>query len=326
MEPLGKTLTDFFIEYDACKIFKEGEPGELLQIIFGLPSKSFITPNYDTLIEKLYLVTFGEPITSVLPSDTQRLREIMKATSSDFIFKNHGCINQPESIVLDGVRYRQIIHSTSAEAEALKAILNTRLILFIGAGLNDPDFNHFKDATLNLFGEHAADCWAFMPSVTPEQIEHARKHRGVNIISYDVTTDEDGEQDHSDLKAKIRLLIQEIEKYSPNVTYQTTAQEARFQEGALDNKLAEANERVSVIDKMLIGFVAISQEAAKDICKDFVTKTCNCSIEIFGERANFLVQSGLIKATENFFLTIDEEFSKEAAAYAEDAFVRFLAE
>ncbi|WP_315981414.1 hypothetical protein [Aliamphritea spongicola] len=31
LEPLGKTLTDFFIEYDACKIFKEGEPGSFFK-------------------------------------------------------------------------------------------------------------------------------------------------------------------------------------------------------------------------------------------------------------------------------------------------------
>eukprot|EP01120_Amphizonella_sp_Union-15-10_P013956 TRINITY_DN6594_c0_g1_i1.p1 TRINITY_DN6594_c0_g1~~TRINITY_DN6594_c0_g1_i1.p1 ORF type:complete len:331 (-),score=82.83 TRINITY_DN6594_c0_g1_i1:14-1006(-) len=101
----------------------------------ALPGKEIITTNYDTLIEKA-CASAGKSVT-VLPY--QDYRE-SKSISSKWLLKLHGCIFQPEDIVLTREDYIRYHERRQALAGIVQAQMITRHMLFVGFSLSDNNF------------------------------------------------------------------------------------------------------------------------------------------------------------------------------------------
>ncbi|MDA3918712.1 MAG: SIR2 family protein [Deltaproteobacteria bacterium] len=324
LEKQGKALSDFFIEYPECKIFKTAEPCEIHDLLLNLPTNSIITPNYDLLIEKEFLKKKGNDIRVVLPNEPNTLNEIKRDRLKDFLYKYHGCITMPENIVLKDEDYNTIIHKPSPDTECLKNLIQSKTFVFIGAGLKDPDFNHIRDYLIQINQAQNIEFWAFMRNCHSEVDFYKHKY-GTNLINYE------GENtDHSDLLNKLSELLKKINELDRKklsdvdiVTRQDL--EPTKQDGVLRQILVSANKKILPVDEQILGFVAFFDGIERTECENYMVGFKKTAIGVTNNRIDYLINHNLIKTTEHYLLPMRESFSVEAAELIEEDIMVFLA-
>jgi len=181
----------------------EARPHKIHQALVNLGPTSFITTNYDNLIEQA-LAAWRPAITfagSVTNKHLVELADILSARSSNFVFKPHGDVGDISSIILTREQYRLLLPGGERHnaLEALKTLLITRPVLYVGFGLRDPDFIYLRDLLLNIYQGATRDHWAIMPDVSDDEIDYWRKEYGIRLHGY-ATRAQDGEKrDHAEL-------------------------------------------------------------------------------------------------------------------------------
>jgi len=322
LNEVGKSLSDFFIEFPKCEIFKTAEPRELHDLLLRLPTKSIITPNYDLLVEKAFFKKFNEEIQVVHRDDQDGLNSINRSNLKDFLYKYHGCITRPQSIVLNREDYNSLIHIPSAATECLKSLIQSRTFVFIGAGLNDPDFNYLRDYLVQFYKPQNIEFWAFMPNCLATA-DYYKKKFGTTLINYQ----NDG--DHSELPNKLIELINKINDIDDqkilDVDISIKSQvPTTTQIGMLRQKLINANDAILPIDEKIIGFVSSLNGVERTECEKFLVEYKGFPVEITRIRIDYLVIQNLLKATEHYLLPVRESFSKEAAELIEDELIEYM--
>ena len=131
------------------------KPHGIHKAIVELGPTSFITTNYDTLIEQALQRWRADAFfpAAVTNKHLVELADILSARSSHFIFKPHGDIADISSIVLTREHYRALMPGGERHRvlETLKTLLVTRPVLYLGFGLRDPDFTFLRDILLNIY-------------------------------------------------------------------------------------------------------------------------------------------------------------------------------
>lgn len=190
--------------------FGTAKPHVIHKAIVELGPTSFITTNYDTLVEQALRVWrtdtfFPAPVTN---RHLVELADILSARSSHFIFKPHGDASDSESIILTREQYRLLLPGGERHNafEALKTLLVTRPILYLGFGLRDPDFIHLRDLLLNIYQGAVRDHCAIMPDVTFDEVEYWRGQYGIKLHGYVTHEAADGSRDHRDLLLLLQAL------------------------------------------------------------------------------------------------------------------------
>ncbi|MCH2056359.1 MAG: SIR2 family protein [Thalassotalea sp.] len=77
-------------------------------------------------------------------------------------------ITKPEQIVLDFNQYNEEKYGNSIDAECIKNLMQSKVFVFIGTGLEDPDFNHIRDYLINVNEADSIEFWAFMRNCQDE--------------------------------------------------------------------------------------------------------------------------------------------------------------
>lgn len=183
--------------------FGSAHPHAIHKAIVELGPTSFITTNYDTLIEQALAIWrtdafFPAPVTN---KHLVELADIVRARSSHFIFKPHGDVSDVSSIVLTREQYRTLMPGGERHSalESLKTLLVTRPVLYVGFGLRDPDFMYLRDLLLNIYQGAVRDHWAIMPDVTDGDADYWRNQYGIKLLGYKSHEHADGSPDHRDL-------------------------------------------------------------------------------------------------------------------------------
>jgi hypothetical protein len=320
----GKSLTDFFNEDEKCAIFRSAEPQQIHKLIANLPTYSLITPNYDLLLEKTYEMQ-GREIQVVHKTEKEYLNQIKRNKLKDYIYKYHGCITRPEHIVLDYKQYNAEIHGLSVDAECLKNLIQSKTFIFIGAGLEDPDFNHIRDYLIQINDAESIEFWAFMKNCEGK-VDYFKKEFGINLVNYI------GEgNDHSDLLNKLQELIKKIsfvdERKRDDIKLAIPlAAEPVRKIGVLRQTLMQANEEIMPIDEQILGFVAFFDSVDKSHLFKFMIEFKGNDEDIVSNRIVYLVKQKLMKETDHFFLPFRGNFAIEAAVSVEDDIMEFLME
>ncbi|HEY9029772.1 MAG TPA: SIR2 family protein [Kangiella sp.] len=319
LEQAGKSLTDFFNNYEDCKKFINAEPTDIHQLISNLPTRSIITPNYDLLLEKAYRYS----LKVVHNGDNEHISAMLRGKFNGYIFKYHGCITNPEQIVLDSSHYRKQIQSFSSTLDSLKSLMQTRNIVFIGFGLDDPDFKFVRDKVIDLYGSSSLELWAFARNCEADVGLFKNKY-GIKLINYEGEGD-----DHNDLHKKLNILLEKIRTHDKekNETFsiKTTANtETRAKEDFLRLELDKANEEVMPLDKQILGFIALFDTATKNECIQYLTEFKGYKLNTILNRVEHLVEQQLLKATTNHFLLIKKELSNQAAETIEEDILEYL--
>jgi hypothetical protein len=321
---LGKSLADFFNDDERCNIFRIAAPQEIHELIAQLPTSSIISPNYDLLLEKTYEES-GRQLQVVHKGNGELLNNIMRNKLKSYIYKYHGCITKPEKIVLDFKQYNAEKYGLSIDMECLKNLIQTKTFVFIGAGLEDPDFNHVRDYLIHVTQSCNIEFWAFMKNCEPK-VTHYKQEFGINLISYSVEG-----HDHSDLLNKLQELLVKIsnvdERKSEAVEFAVPIISVPDRvNGMLRQALIQANEEVIPLDEQILGFVGFFDTVEKKECFRYLNVHKGNDLNEVSNRIDYLVQRKLLKATDHFLLPVKENYSIEAAEQLEDDIMEYLME
>lgn len=157
---------------------------EAHSIIANIPFRAYITTNYDDLIEGFYRFIKG----FLLKRYYERtINSVMDAYNGKkpFIFKIHGDINDPDTIVLGNRSYDKKLYFDRHYTSCLEAIINTSSFLFVGFGGSDQDLEGIlsRCAAFNESKRH----WLLLSrnSIPLLKAKRLWKDKGINIILYE---------------------------------------------------------------------------------------------------------------------------------------------
>ncbi|TMO56361.1 SIR2 family protein [Pseudoalteromonas phenolica] len=322
---VGKTLADFFAEFNKCELFSSAEPVAIHQLLNQLPTKFYITPNYDLLLEKSF--GLNGRATVINRGDSDSIEALLHGELNNYIYKYHGCISSPENVVLTDEDYRKEIHGFSEDADCLRTLIRTKTFVFVGAGLDDPDFKFIRDELIHYRGANRLKVWAFMSDCIGDEEFYARQH-GINLINYD--TQNDG-SDHSDLLTKIEELLSKIiaRDKSKESAAKAVVQEPKSEdtgESTLRQVLAAANEEITPLDEQILGFVSLLDGVERTECEKFLVRFKGNTQNDVNNRIEYLTLRGLLKQTQNYLLPVRGRYSAEAAVIVEDDVMEYVAE
>jgi hypothetical protein len=202
----------------SCR-YGTAKPHDIHRKIVELGPTSFVTTNYDNLLEEA-LRTFKQGVFFPPPVTNRHLTEmatVAHAKHSGFVFKPHGDASDAESIVLTREQYRKLLPQGewNRALETLKTLMISRPVLYIGFGLRDPDFIYLRDLLANTYGGAVRDHYAILPDMTEQEIDYWRRAYGIHILNYQTTTDDQGQVSHDGLLVALdQLKEQRVKKIS----------------------------------------------------------------------------------------------------------------
>ena len=134
------------------------KPSAAHRNLCGTAWVAVLTSNYDGLIEGAYAATSG----GILPPTFAPIgiNEALECLRNDklFLFKLHGDLNSPESIVLGNRDYARLLHQSPAYRSFLETVFAAYTVLFVGFGGSDPDLDGVIDRLSALYersiGQH----------------------------------------------------------------------------------------------------------------------------------------------------------------------------
>lgn len=172
------------------------------ELIARTDYRGIITTNYDRLLETtITRVRNWAPnaFTSV------SLEQVGTAlfNSELFVYKIHGDVASPSSIVLSASDYdRMILRSPHARSFLQAALLNYTL-LFVGYSLRDPDFQLVLRELSLIFENYVPRHFALVPNAGDFTAEHLMRRMNVEAIPYDPA---DGHREAVDALAALHRL------------------------------------------------------------------------------------------------------------------------
>jgi CheY-like chemotaxis protein len=200
-----------------------------LRHLLGIPFRAIVTTNFD-------------PLLPGVPPDAHAYRRLLRSghfspwrevilraaldldssrTSADApdrpVVQLHGTLVHDESLVFTRSQYRRRLYANPAYLTALKALLATSTVLFLGYSMRDAYLNELRAELIETFqtGAPAARAlrgqedvrvaelrrplaWAVLDNVSDVAHEYYERHEGLGVLRY--TTGPDG-ADHSGFDA-----------------------------------------------------------------------------------------------------------------------------
>lgn len=150
-------------------------------ILANIPFSSYITTNYDRLLEISLQESKKSPFPITDDNDVSRFR-----TASTPVIKIHGCISRPSGMIACEDEYASISERQPVVEALIKTHIANKSILFLGYSLDDADFKQVYNEVKSALGDNMPRSYAVVYSATAYQIE-LWKTRGVAIIEYDLT-------------------------------------------------------------------------------------------------------------------------------------------
>jgi hypothetical protein len=153
-------------------------PSELHSLLVSLPVETFITTNWDTLIESSYNVVHETTLTTIWKDD-----QISSYGQSPVLIKLHGTLQDRSSIIFSEEDYYRFSSSDSLLSLYVKIAVATSTLLFIGYGLRDFDFKLMNAYVRERVRPHYGSAFILLPNANDKEAEYLRK-RGVTPIIY----------------------------------------------------------------------------------------------------------------------------------------------
>lgn len=195
---------------DAKAFFKEKfstpryVPSELHSIIHDLDAKIVIQTNYDVIYEKQCGPIDGENGFVVKRYYDENILDEIKSPNR-IILKAHGCVKEPEKMVLTRSQYFKIKSKHPDFYQLLDGLFLTHTILFIGCSLTDPDIQLILENT-NIAVNCSHPHYALMPSGEhPSIINSIKKSYNIRYYEYD-----NQDQSYSNFIPTLKELCDEV--------------------------------------------------------------------------------------------------------------------
>lgn len=175
--------------WDYTRLLKEAvghplPPSPVHQLIAETDYRGIITTNYDRLLEHtMAQVRHQLPVVFT----TEGIAAMGNALFDPdlFIYKLHGDITSPGTIVLSSRDYdRLILRNPHVRSFLFGAVLNHTL-LFVGYSLSDPDFNLILRELTLIFENYVPAHYALLPNPGAFERDHLLNRMNINVIPYD---------------------------------------------------------------------------------------------------------------------------------------------
>lgn len=161
------------------------KPHEIHRIIADLGPDSFITTNYDRLVDDAYQIVHDGLVLSPINNDQSiEQARIVKHGASRFIFTPHGRAEKSDTIILTREDFRRLKYNSKSTIDTFHHLLISRPVVFLGFGLQDPDFLMIKDEIAATYQGGERDHFSIMPDISDLQKNFWKEQYGINIISY----------------------------------------------------------------------------------------------------------------------------------------------
>jgi translation initiation factor 2B subunit (eIF-2B alpha/beta/delta family) len=150
-------------------------------ILASLPFKSYVTTNFDLLLEK------------ALEKQRKRYAEIIEDedvpgwnSNTIPIIKYHGSITRPATLIAAEDEYTNLEKREEIVAAFIKTLFSNKPLLFLGFALADRDFKALFEDTRIILGSHMLKSYAVVHSASGYEKDYW-KSQGVEIIESDAT-------------------------------------------------------------------------------------------------------------------------------------------
>ncbi|MFJ7185580.1 SIR2 family NAD-dependent protein deacylase [Lysinibacillus xylanilyticus] len=160
------------------------------QLIADIPQINLIvTTNYDKLFEEAY----GRDISPII-TDSQ----LPLATKRTQLYKIHGDINVPESIVLTSTDYTNFFRNQNKPLwNKIKTLLAEKTIIFLGYSLSDQNIDFLFENVINDIGSFQKEPYLVAPNL-PKHILNRLSQKRINYI--DMTGEKFTEKIYEEVK------------------------------------------------------------------------------------------------------------------------------
>ncbi|WP_434511042.1 SIR2 family protein [Desulfitobacterium sp. AusDCA] len=169
------------------------KPHKIHHLITKLGPTCYVTTNYDHLLEQA-LQKYSRKINykKVLNNQPLDCSSILPVRAKEYIFKLHGDMDAPETIVLNNEQYEAQYSSGSRiyASKALENILLTRTVVFIGYGLKDPDFFQIIAKIKNEFQVPSCPHYALVADFSSVEKDFWEEQYNIRLISFGGKTQE----------------------------------------------------------------------------------------------------------------------------------------
>ena len=165
------------------------EPTEIHKAIFRLNAPLILTTNYDLLIEDAYAKVYGKTANVYTyrgSSEVQQSLQIRQLTDRPVIFKLHGSIDEPSSIILTEQDYRKLIYQETGYRTVLSAIFVTHVVLMVGFSFSDRELTLMLETLRVSLKNQSSPDYIFLPDDAAGEVESRRFREdfGVEVISF----------------------------------------------------------------------------------------------------------------------------------------------
>lgn len=144
---IAKYLREIFLD-------KALKPSKVHKILVQIPFVGILTTNYDTLIEGAYTLKRDGRIPAILTQeDLDKVPNPLRL-DDEFVFKLHGDINRPETIVLGSHDYQNILFRSTVYRSFLETLFTINTVLFIGFSMSDPDVDNLLDRLAGIYSRN----------------------------------------------------------------------------------------------------------------------------------------------------------------------------
>jgi HEAT repeat protein len=145
---------------------------------------AIVTTNYDKLLEEAFKREINLECASVFED-----KHLPYVENRPILIKMHGCISDPDSIVIteDDYTYKSFFARRPLVANKLRGYLADQVVLFLGYSLEDSTFRNLYHDVARSLGQHKIAAFAIQRSPTELETKYWEQH-GVRILDCDALT------------------------------------------------------------------------------------------------------------------------------------------
>lgn len=167
-------------------------PTEIHKAMFRLNAPLILTTNYDLLIEDAYAEVYRKTANVYTyrgAAEVQQSLQIRQLTDRPIIFKLHGSIDEPSSIILTEQDYRKLIYQETGYRTVLSAIFVTHVVLMIGFSFSDRELTLMLETLRVSLKSQSRPDYIFLPEDATGEVESRRFREdfGVEVIPFKPT-------------------------------------------------------------------------------------------------------------------------------------------
>ena len=167
---------------------KPVKPTEAHRVIAMTDYRGLITTNYDRLLETA-TTQFRQWAPNTFTADSISSLAVALYNPEFFIFKLHGDIGSPESIILTSRDYDRLILRNPHARSFLQAVFLNYTVLFVGYSLGDPDFQLILSELTLIFQNYIPTHFALLPEPPEFTVDHLLNRMNIQTLPYS-TNDE----------------------------------------------------------------------------------------------------------------------------------------